>query len=85
VQTSCIGSFGLTNKLFDWNNSIGGKFVNALVFFLFLILPVYGITLFIDAIILNTIEFWSGKSPMAVAPGEKETQIVADGNMEHGT
>jgi hypothetical protein len=80
VQTSCIGSFGLTNKLFDWNNTIGSKFVNALIFFLFVIIPVYGITLAIDAIVLNTIEFWSGKSPVAMDPGEKETQILADGN-----
>ncbi|MDE5971241.1 MAG: DUF3332 domain-containing protein, partial [Muribaculaceae bacterium] len=24
---SCIGSFGLTNRLLSWNNSIGNKFV----------------------------------------------------------
>ena len=26
--SSCIGSFGLTNKLFSWNRSVGEKWVN---------------------------------------------------------
>ena len=26
--SSCIGSFGLTNKLLSWNQSINSKFVN---------------------------------------------------------
>ena len=39
--SSCIGSFGLSNKVLDWNNQIGGKFVNEVVFIAFWILPVY--------------------------------------------
>ena len=30
--SSCIGSFGLTNKLLSWNSNIDSKFVNELVF-----------------------------------------------------
>ena len=34
--SSCIGSFGLTNKLLGWNKGVGGnKFVSELVFFAF--------------------------------------------------
>ena len=40
---SCIGSFSLTNKLLSWNNTIGNKFVNELVFFAFWVIPVYEI------------------------------------------
>lgn len=60
----CWGSFSLTGRLFDWNGSFGSKWVSWLVFLVFIILPVYGATLFIDAVILNTIEFFSGNNPV---------------------
>lgn len=56
--SSCIGSFQLTNKLLSWNNSIGNKFVNELVFFAFWILPVYEVSGLADILVLNSIEFW---------------------------
>lgn len=65
--TSCIGSFGLTNKLLTWNSNIDSKFVNELVFFAFWIVPVYEISALADILVLNSIEFWSGKSPVADA------------------
>lgn len=63
--TSCIGSFGLSNKLYSWNNSLGNKWVNELVFVAMWILPVYEISMFADIIILNSIEFWTGNNPIA--------------------
>ncbi len=79
---SCIGSFGLTTKLYSWNNSIGGKWANEAVFFAFLIIPVYEVTLFIDYLILNSIEFWSGSNPVSMEDGEEEIQYVKSGNKE---
>ena len=80
-QTSCIGSFGLTGKVYNWNKDMD-KFVGELVFLVFIILPVYSIALFIDAVILNLIEFWSGSNPVAMQEGDIETQVVVaeDGN-----
>lgn len=63
--SSCIGSFGLFNRLNSWNQSVGTKFVNELVFLAFNILPVYGVAYFADALVINSIEFWSGSNPMA--------------------
>lgn len=71
---SCIGSFGLTNKLLTWNNHVGSKFVNELVFFAFWIIPVYEISGLADLLVLNTIEFWSGDNPVA------EGSRVIEGN-----
>jgi len=62
---SCIGSFALTNKLLTWNQQVGNKFVNELVFFAFWILPVYEVTALADILVINSIEFWSGDNPMA--------------------
>lgn len=64
--TSCIGSFALTNKLLTWNNQIGNKFLNEIVFFAFWIIPVYEVTSAADLIVLNTVEFWSGSNPIAM-------------------
>ena len=59
--SSCIGSFGLTNKLLTWNRSIDSKFVNELVW----IVPVYEISALADVLVINSIEFWSGSNPVA--------------------
>ena len=63
--SSCIGSFALWNQLKDWNQGIGNKFVNELVFLAFNIIPVYGVAYFADVVVLNSIEFWSGSNPLA--------------------
>ena len=70
--SSCIGSFRLTNRVLDWNNGIGNKFVNELVFIAFHVLFVYEATILVDALVFNTIDFWGGG--MAAEPGE--TKIV---------
>ena len=33
--SSCVGSFGLFNRLSSWNQGVGTKFVNELVFLAF--------------------------------------------------
>lgn len=63
--SSCIGSFALTHKLLGWNNNINNKFVNELVFAVFWIIPVYEVSALADILVLNSIEFWSGSSPVA--------------------
>lgn len=76
-QQSCMGSFQLTNKLYDWNSTdVGGKWGSELVFVALIIIPVYEVALLADGIILNSIEFWSGKNPMTMKDGEKETVIL---------
>ena len=69
--SSCIGSFGLTNNVLSWNKQVGNKFVNTLVFAAFWIVPVYELTILADALVINTIEFWSGSNPVAA-----NTQII---------
>lgn len=63
--TSCIGSFPLFNKLRTWNEGIGAKGVNELVFLALLIVPVYEVAGLADLLVLNSIEFWTGDNPVA--------------------
>ena len=63
--TSCVGSFGLHNRLATWNQGISNKAVNELVFLVLNIIPAYGVCYLADALVINSIEFWSGSNPMA--------------------
>lgn len=82
ILPSCIGSFNLTKTVYDWNNQVGDKFVNELVFLVCLVVPVYGVSTFVDAVVLNSIEFWTGTNPMAMKAGEKQQKTIEiDGKM----
>lgn len=63
--SSCIGSFALHNKLVTWNQGVGTKFVNELVYLAFNIVPVYYVCYAADALVINSIEFWTGSNPIA--------------------
>ena len=65
VFSSCIGSFALHQKVLNWNQGIGDKWVNEVVFLALNIIPVYGICYLADAVVINSIEFWSGDNPVA--------------------
>lgn len=80
IFSSCIGSFALTNKVKDWNDGVGSKFVNELVFLGMCIVPVYPVVILADAIVLNSIEFWSGETPVVKNNGE--TKIVKNSKGE---
>lgn len=85
---SCIGSFALTNKVKDWNNGVSNKFVNELVFVAFHILPVYEVTMLADYLVLNSLEFWNQKSPLAKEKkveeikGENGTRYLVESTQE---
>lgn len=67
-QSSCMGSFALTLKVYEINNTItDNKFVNNLIFWI-VGAPVYGFTTTVDIVILNLIEFWTGDNLLAEAP-----------------
>ena len=69
--SSCIGSFGLFNKYEKWQCSMtSNKYVNGIVG-LILQPIVGGICLVVDALVLNTIEFWTGNSPVTASTIQK--------------
>lgn len=67
VLPSCLGSFALTERVKAWNRHVGNKFVNEVVYLAFWGLGVYPICYISDLTVINAIEFWSGKNPMATA------------------
>lgn len=78
MMSSCIGSFGLFNKLLSWNQNVSSKFVNELLFLI--ISPAYAVCGTVDLLVLNTVEFWSGSNPIAKA-GHVENVWGKDGKL----
>lgn len=77
LLSGCLGSFQAFNNLKEWNQDVSdSRFVNNLVFWGLNIVPVYGLFFLGDALIFNVIEFWSGSNPIAMKPGETQTQLV---------
>jgi hypothetical protein len=73
--TGCYGSFNMTKKVHAWNGSLGNKFVQEAVFLGLIIIPVYEVAALLDAVILNTVEFWTGSNPMALKPGTNQIEV----------
>lgn len=66
LMSGCLGRNALFNKVQDWNaTATNQKFVNQAISFAFWFLPVYGLTLLGDIVILNSVEFWTGSNPLS--------------------
>ena len=73
ISTSaCYGPFELTKKVYNWNGSLGDKWVVEGAFLVMNIIPVYGAAGFVDAVVLNSVKFWTGKSALSSQVIEKD-------------
>ena len=81
VFSSCIGSFSLFNSYAKWQRTMtDNKFVNAIVGFV--LMPICGsVSLVVDSLVLNTIEFWTGKNPVSADIGKTRKVMGADGTL----
>jgi len=73
--SGCFGSFNLVKKVYKFNEGLGGKWVQEIGFIVMSVVPIYSGAAFIDAVILNTIEFWSGKNPVASTVKSSDSNI----------
>lgn len=82
MSTGCFGSFALVGKVYKWNKGLGNKWMQSIVMWGLFIIPVYEFCGFVDIVILNLVEFWTGSNPVAMGPKDKESQVVMgkDGN-----
>ncbi len=80
LLSGCYGPFYLVRKVHHWNGQVGDKWVNEAVFLLLSWAPVYSIATLADAIIFNSIEFWTGKNPLSssmASDGTPKTTRIA--------
>lgn len=68
VTTGCFGSFQATRNLYAWNKGLGGKWKQELACLVMAgPVPVYGVAGLLDFLVLNSVEFWTGKNPMTAS------------------
>lgn len=77
----CTGSFMLTKTVHGFHRSMDNKWVDEVLFLGCCWLPIYGLALVGDAIILNSVEFWTGDNPMESADASGPRVLTA-GSMD---
>lgn len=61
MASGCYGSFPLTRTVYEVNGEITDeKIIHSIVLWIFILLPVYGLAMLVDFVVLNLVEFWSG-------------------------
>ena len=65
----CFGKFAVTRKVYELNASVQDRYLRNVVTWAFIFFPVYWVSGVLDLFIFNTVEFWSGRNP--VAAGER--------------
>lgn len=85
--SGCFGPFNLTRRLYRWNAQMQDKWEREFMFILLALTPVYGLTLAGDAVVFNSLEFWTGKNPVdapprAGLPSEPQVKRIVRGQEE---
>ena len=76
LVSGCYGPFNLTRRLYQWNGQVSGKWEKEFVFILLAWVPVYSLTVLGDAVVFNSMEFWTGNNPVD-APGMMKSKHSA--------
>lgn len=86
AASGCYGGFQLTKALYKFNGEVklgedpkANRVAQSAVMILLVIIPVYQLAALADAVIINSIEFWTGKNPMA-AGAEPVVRTVSRGS-----
>ena len=76
LLSACTGSFQLTNKIYQFNKTFEDPWVEEVVFLVKVIVPVYEVSLVLDMVIFNAVEFWTGENPVAAV--EQQITLADD-------
>ncbi len=82
MATGCFGQFRLTKKVYSFNQRVDpDKWIQ---WFAFVVLsPFYGFSAGADAVVFNSIEFWTGENPIQAKAGS--TRVVRSENGDVAT
>ena len=84
MGTGCIGNFGLSGEVRKFNLELTqDRWGREIVFVVLYVIPVYPFAGFLDILVFNSIEFWSGKNPIngsaSVTPIAMDEWTTEDG------
>jgi hypothetical protein len=81
ASAGCFGKFQLTRNVYSYNQEVGAnKWTRWLMFLVLSIVPFYAITMLLDSLIINAVEFWSGSNPVRVTEGTRRIVEMPDGS-----
>jgi hypothetical protein len=82
--SGCYGPFYLVRKVHKFNGEVSdNKWVVELAFLAMYIIPVYSLAGAADAIIFNSIEFWTGENPLTTTSSSTpKTKRIVRGEQE---
>lgn len=75
----CFGGFDLTRKLYQFNASVNDRWIRWLVLLLFVGLGVYMFASFLDLLVFNSIEFWTGKAVLSARQAKDRSSARLSG------
>ena len=81
--SGCYGPFNLTRRLYQWNGQVGTKWEREFMFILLAWAPVYGLAVLGDAVVFNSMEFWTGRNPVD-APGKSKSELPQTRRLARG-
>ena len=84
MGTGCIGNFGLSGKVREFNLDVSkDRWGREIVFVVLYVVPVYPFAGFLDILVFNSIEFWTGTNPIngsaSVTPIAMDEWTTEDG------
>jgi hypothetical protein len=84
TTAGCFGQFQVTRKIYAFNKEVSpDKWVRWLTFVVLNFIPVYGFGVLVDAVIANSIEFWTGKNPVVADAGTEKIVLGPSGEVAH--
>lgn len=84
ASSGCFGSFSMTRAMHGWIGSWKSKWLSWLGFLGFVIIGAYGISTLVDGLVLNAIEFFTGKPVFDNKHTQGKINTLADGSTIHG-
>ena len=78
----CYGHFPLVRTIYKFNGSVtvGGPkatgVVQSILMILMAVIPVYGFSMFLDIVVFNLIEFWSGRPVFTAHEGPDGSRVT---------
>ena len=84
MVTGCIGNFGLSGRVRKFNLEVSpDRWGREIVFVVLYVIPVYPFAGFLDILVFNSIEFWTGTNPIngsaSVTPIAMQEWTTEDG------
>jgi hypothetical protein len=77
MVSGCYGPFYLTRKVWRFNGEVSdNKWVVEAAFLVMNIVPIYQVAGAADALIFNSIEFWTGNNPLSEGEAKAQTRRI---------